>query len=75
MKITRYITFLIVKGEDYNAPVELENGPLDNRSCTDVLCCLLFVAFLAAMLSCGIYGYFTGQPGKLLAPVDSDGKS
>ena len=55
-----FLNFLISQGEDYNAPIELENGPLDNRSCTDVLCCLLFVAFLAAMLGCGIYGYFTG---------------
>jgi hypothetical protein len=26
------------------------------------------------MLGCGIYGYFNGSPGKLLAPIDADGK-
>jgi len=24
----------------------LENGPIDNRSCTDIICCILFIAAL-----------------------------
>ena len=23
---------------------KLENGPVDDRSCTDILCCLIFIA-------------------------------
>lgn len=25
----------------------LENGPIEDRGCTDILCCLMFIAFWA----------------------------
>ena len=31
------------------------NGPVENRSCTDILCCLFFVAAVYAMI--GVFGY------------------
>lgn len=61
------------RGEDYNCPLELEEGPVDDRGCTDCLCYLLFIVFLGAMMGCSGYGYIYGSPGKLLAPVDGDG--
>lgn len=53
---------------------ELENGPINNRYCTDVLCCLLFVASICAMVGIGIYGVSSGDPSKLLAGFDPDGQ-
>ncbi|XP_050389087.1 choline transporter-like protein 2 [Patella vulgata] len=49
------------------------NGPLKNRSCTDVLCCIIFFVFIAGMLACSILGYVHGDPIKLIYPTDSDG--
>ena len=37
------------KGEPLDE--ELENGPMENRSCTDILCCLLFICFLGVIPS------------------------
>lgn len=49
------------------------NGPIKNRSCTDVICCLLFLVFLLGMAACSIIGYARGNPYKLLYPTDSSG--
>ena len=27
----------------------LKNGPLENRGCTDILCCIIFLAFWGVM--------------------------
>ena len=37
------------KYEDDEIDKELENGPIDKRSCTDICCCLFFLAALFAM--------------------------
>lgn len=52
---------------------ELENGPINNRYCTDVLCCLLFLASIAAMVGIAAYGFASGNPSMLLAGYDPDG--
>ncbi|XP_061169657.1 choline transporter-like protein 2 [Saccostrea echinata] len=49
------------------------NGPIKNRSCTDIICCLLFLIFLAGMVVCSAIGYARGNPYKLLYPTDSSG--
>lgn len=48
-------------------------GPIQNRGCTDVLCCILFFICLLGMLGVGIVGYINGDPTILLYPTDSDG--
>jgi len=48
------------KAEDFNVNTELQNGPLENRKCTDVCCCLIFVTFLCTIFAMGIYGYSNG---------------
>ena len=58
------------KGEEL--PDELANGPVENRRCTDVFCCLIFIAFLIAWLICGFYGFSHGNPSLLTHPFDSD---
>lgn len=52
---------------------ELRDGPLKDRSCTDILCCLFFFAFLGAMITLGIYGYQHGDPNAVIYPYDSAG--
>ena len=58
------------KGEEL--PDEIENGPVENRKCTDVLCCLIFLAFIIAWFICGFYGFSNGDPTLLTYPYDSD---
>ena len=60
------------KGEDFNVKPELGHGPFNNRRCTDMLCCLLFLVFLGGMGFCTYWGYANGNPGKLIAPIDGD---
>jgi len=45
----------------------------NNRSCTDVLCCLIFVAFIGAMIAVAGYSLQRGNPLVLLTPYDSSG--
>ena len=43
------------------------------RTCTDVLCCGIFVIFLIFVtVICG-YGFYQGDPVRILTPFDSDG--
>ena len=46
-------------GGKYGTPKKFDpsfNGPIKNRSCTDVICCILFVIFIVAMVIVGILG-------------------
>ena len=52
----------------------VKDGPLEQRSCTDVLFCLIFLAFLGGVGVVSFFGYQHGQPARLLAPLDADGK-
>lgn len=49
-------------------------GPIQKRSCTDVICCLLFLIFFAGMIACTVIGYARGDPYKLILPTDSKGQ-
>jgi len=53
---------------------ELANGPLENRSCRDVLCCLLFIAFMGGMIAVAAYGISAGNPTLLARGYDATGK-
>lgn len=48
------------------------NGPVANRSCTDVICCLLFLAFCVGMAGTAAYGFINGDPILLLTGWDYD---
>lgn len=48
-------------------------GPIRNRSCTDIICCLIFFIFVLGLLAVGLYAYVWGDPKTLLYPMDSDG--
>lgn len=49
------------------------SGPIKNRSCTDIICCLLFVVYIVGMLIVGILAFSWGDPIKLLYPTDTQG--
>lgn len=49
-------------------------GPIKNRSCTDIICCLLFLIFFTGMIICTIIGYTRGDPYKLILPTDTKGQ-
>ena len=46
-----YKEYLAGEGES------MKNGPISKRSCTDIPCCILFIAFIAAMVAASAYGY------------------
>jgi len=61
------------KAHDYNVDKRLADGPMHNRKCTDVCCCMVFIVFLIGMSGMAIYGYTNGQINALMAPVNGDG--
>lgn len=62
-----------MKRLDVNAD-ELQNGPVMNRSCTDPICCLIFVAFILGMAAAAAYGFSKGNPNLLLTSWDADAR-
>ncbi|KAM6989509.1 choline transporter-like protein 5-A isoform 1-T1 [Tautogolabrus adspersus] len=49
-------------------------GPVRRRSCTDVLCCLIFFIVILAYVALGIVAWLHGDPKKVLYPTDSYGQ-
>nr|CAD7396533.1 unnamed protein product [Timema cristinae] len=58
-------------------------GPLNKRSCTDVICLGLFLVFVGAWIfvgyyvgdcRCSVLGFTQGDPSRLLLPTDSQGR-
>lgn len=52
---------------------DLENGPIMNRRCTDIPCCLLFIAFICGFGFTAVYGMQRGDPDKLWSGWSADG--
>ena len=44
-----------------------------DRKCTDVICCIIFLAFLVIMIGLGFYGIKNGDPYNILTPFDTAG--
>ncbi|KAJ8039263.1 Choline transporter-like protein 2 [Holothuria leucospilota] len=49
-------------------------GPIQNRSCTDIICCFLFVACLGALGFVASLAWMSGDPTSLLHPTDYRGQ-
>ncbi|KAM9350010.1 choline transporter-like protein 5-A [Symphorus nematophorus] len=49
-------------------------GPVRRRSCTDVLCCLIFIIVILSYVALGIVAWLHGDPKKVLHPTDSYGQ-
>ncbi len=64
-----------LKDQGEKAPKELANGPFENRGCTDIICCLIFIAANAAFVYAFILGRANGNPSMLLAVWDGSSKN
>ncbi|XP_066993399.2 choline transporter-like 2 [Anabrus simplex] len=65
-----------VDNEEYGKPFKYDptfNGPLHKRSCTDIICLLIFVVFIAAWVAVGIVAFSNGNPARLISPIDYEG--
>ncbi|XP_010793741.1 LOW QUALITY PROTEIN: choline transporter-like protein 5-B [Notothenia coriiceps] len=49
-------------------------GPVHNRSCTDVVCCVVFIAFIIGYIALGTVAWIHGDPRKVVYPTDSRGQ-
>ncbi|XP_061741440.1 choline transporter-like protein 2 isoform X3 [Nerophis ophidion] len=49
-------------------------GPTQKRSCTDIVCCILFVLAIVAYIGVGILAWTQGDPRKVIYPTDSQGQ-
>ncbi|XP_078387377.1 choline transporter-like protein 2 isoform X2 [Cetorhinus maximus] len=49
-------------------------GPIANRSCTDIICCLIFFVAILGYFAVGIIAWTHGDPRKVIYPTDSHGE-
>uniref|UniRef100_A0A8C7FD49 Choline transporter-like protein n=1 Tax=Oncorhynchus kisutch TaxID=8019 RepID=A0A8C7FD49_ONCKI len=49
-------------------------GPIHNRGCTDVVCCVVFVIFILGYIALGTVAWIHGDPRKVVYPTDSHGQ-
>ena len=49
-------------------------GPIKDRGCTDVLCCLIFVGFLCGQTYISYLAFTTGDPNTVIYPTDYEGQ-
>ncbi|KAJ8267431.1 hypothetical protein COCON_G00126030 [Conger conger] len=61
---------------EYGDPAQYDptfNGPIHRRGCTDIICCILFMAAIAGYLVVGIMAWLYGDPRHVLYPRNSTG--
>ncbi|XP_012596619.1 choline transporter-like protein 4 [Microcebus murinus] len=67
------------KGKDeaaFGKPVKYDpsfRGPIKNRGCTDVICCIFFLLFILGYIVVGIVAWMYGDPRQVLYPRNSTG--
>uniref|UniRef100_A0A6Q2YTH9 Choline transporter-like protein n=1 Tax=Esox lucius TaxID=8010 RepID=A0A6Q2YTH9_ESOLU len=49
-------------------------GPIQDRGCTDVVCCVLFVVVILGYIALGTVAWIHGDPRKVVYPTDSHGQ-
>ncbi|KAJ8415983.1 hypothetical protein AAFF_G00380050 [Aldrovandia affinis] len=49
-------------------------GPIHNRGCTDIICCIIFVLAIVGYFAVGILAWSHGDPRKVIYPTDSRGQ-
>ncbi|KAM6124132.1 LOW QUALITY PROTEIN: choline transporter-like protein 5 [Pterocles gutturalis] len=49
-------------------------GPIHNRHCTDVICCVIFIAVILGYIALGVVAWVHGDPRKVIYPTDSYGQ-
>ncbi|ROL52231.1 Choline transporter-like protein 4 [Anabarilius grahami] len=61
---------------EYGAPVQYDPtfiGPIHKRSCTDIICCALFMVVIVGYMVVGILAWLYGDPRHVLFPRNSTG--
>ncbi|KAM8841166.1 choline transporter-like protein 4 [Spinachia spinachia] len=61
---------------EYGEPAEFDptfNGPMKKRGCTDIICCVLFMAVILGYIAVGILAWLFGDPRHVLYPRNSTG--
>ncbi|XP_036861049.1 choline transporter-like protein 4 isoform X3 [Manis javanica] len=48
-------------------------GPIKNRGCTDIICCVLFFLFILGYIVVGLVAWLYGDPQQVLYPRNSTG--
>ncbi|XP_069491114.1 choline transporter-like protein 4 [Ambystoma mexicanum] len=62
--------------EPYGEPAKYDptfRGPIKNRSCTDIICCVIFMVFIAGYIVVGIVAWVYGDPRQVIYPRNSTG--
>ena len=59
--------------KDEKFALKIKGMKMDDRHCTDVLCCLVFVIFFASCFAVTGLGVTQGNPTRIMTPFDSDG--
>nr|XP_009941013.1 PREDICTED: choline transporter-like protein 5 [Opisthocomus hoazin] len=49
-------------------------GPIHNRHCTDIICCVIFIVVILGYIALGIVAWVHGDPRKVIYPTDSYGQ-
>ncbi|XP_039518664.1 choline transporter-like protein 2 isoform X2 [Pimephales promelas] len=49
-------------------------GPIQNRGCTDIICCIFFIVAIVGYVAVGILAWTHGDPRKVIYPTDSMGQ-
>ncbi|KAM6903606.1 choline transporter-like protein 4 [Lycodopsis pacificus] len=60
----------------YGEPAQFDpmfNGPMKKRGCTDIICCVLFMAVLLGYIAVGILAWLFGDPRHVLYSTNSTG--
>ncbi|XP_053577958.1 choline transporter-like protein 4 [Bombina bombina] len=63
-------------GDEYGEPAKFDpsfKGPIKSRSCTDIICCILFMVFLLGYMAVGILAWLYGDPRQVIFPRNSTG--
>ncbi|KAM9685454.1 choline transporter-like protein 5 [Trichechus inunguis] len=63
---------LSIKGDPRTFEPDFK-GPVSNRSCTDVLCCIIFLFFIVGYILLGLVAWVHGDPRRVAYPTDSQG--
>ncbi|XP_073404881.1 choline transporter-like protein 4 isoform X1 [Dendrobates tinctorius] len=62
--------------EEYGEPEKYDpkfNGPIKNRGCTDIICCVLFMVFILGYIVVGVLAWVYGDPRQVIYPRNSTG--
>ncbi|XP_039628459.1 choline transporter-like protein 2 isoform X2 [Polypterus senegalus] len=49
-------------------------GPIQNRGCTDIICCIIFILAIIGYFAVGLVAWSHGDPRKVIYPTNSEGK-